>query len=123
MDWWMRGRIVDPMLSNKLLGSIVVGEMPEDISFEELKAFFHQVPPPVKNTHPQQSCVTWALDAIRSMQKQGWAWEFDVEQFKDTALSCGDEIYNRIRVQPTKAGEKPVKYYLPERHAGLTTVE
>ena len=92
MDWWFRAEInVDPAASTKLLGFIVIGAVPAEVSSTGLKDFFRQVPLPVKNTHPQQSCVTWAVDAMLALQRKGWAWAFDIDQFKAWALEYADE--------------------------------
>jgi hypothetical protein len=55
---------------------------------------------------PQQSCVTWVVNAIRALQKQGWAWEFELDQFKDWALSYADE-----RMRGSDSRESSVKNY------------
>lgn len=91
MDWWFRVREeVDPTAPSKLIGR-VIGKVPGDVSSTDVKEYLEKVPLPVKNTHPQQSCVTWAADAISALQKQDWAQQFDVGQFQDEALAYGDE--------------------------------
>lgn len=95
MDWRFRDRYkVDPEKSSKLIGRIVIGTV-EDTSTIALKALFSQVPLPVKNTHPQQSCVTWVVDAIVSLQKNGLLPAFDVDEFKEKALRYADQVYGR----------------------------
>ncbi|KAH7184806.1 uncharacterized protein B0J16DRAFT_122641 [Fusarium flagelliforme] len=107
MAWWMRHKgNVDPALSAKLIGRIVIGQIPDGISAADLKKFFGTVPLPVKNTHPQESCVTWAIDAIRTMQRQGWVPQIELNGFKDWALSYADE-----RMKGTNAREPSVRYY------------
>lgn len=92
MDWWLRAKAtVDPALSDKLIGRIIVGVVPREVSHAALKKLFEGIPLPVKNTHPQQSCVSWAVDAILALQKKGWAWAFDMNQFQDWSLSYADE--------------------------------
>ncbi|KAF4123845.1 hypothetical protein GMORB2_5561 [Geosmithia morbida] len=110
MDWWLRAEErIDSEANPKLLGRVVVGKIPEEDGSmpdaAELRAFFGAVPLPVKNTHPQQSCVTWIMDAIRALQRRGWVEEFDIEQFKDWALRYADE---RLR----GSGSKMI-YYTP----------
>ncbi|KJZ79717.1 hypothetical protein HIM_01186 [Hirsutella minnesotensis 3608] len=108
MDWWFRDKPVDPELSSKLLGRLVIGRIPDGahVSSVELTAFFREIPLPIKNTHPQQSCVTWATDAIRKMQRQGWVPEFEVDQFKHSALSYADD-----RMKGLGSVEPKVKHY------------
>lgn len=107
MDWWFRVKEnVDPALSAKLLGRIVIGQLPDGMSSAELRDFFGRVRLPGKNTNPQQSCVTWAVDAIRALQRQGWVGEFELDQFKDWALSYADD-----RMKGRDSREPSVRYY------------
>jgi hypothetical protein len=107
MDWWMRYKAnVDPELSAKLIGRIVIGQIPDGISSADLQKVFATVPLPVKNTHPQQSCVTWAIDAIRTMQRQRWVPQIELNGFKDWALSYADE-----RMKGSDAREPSIRYY------------
>ncbi|KYK56532.1 hypothetical protein DCS_03532 [Drechmeria coniospora] len=112
MDWWMRSRLdVHLELSGKLLGRIVIGQVPEEMSTADLKDVFDKVPLPVKDTHPQQSCVTWAVDAIRHLQRLGWVSEFQLDQFMDSALAYG---HDRM-LKDGKSTEPKVKYYSVEQ--------
>ncbi|KAF5021320.1 hypothetical protein F66182_6642 [Fusarium sp. NRRL 66182] len=107
MNWWFRSKgDIDPELSTKLIGRIVIGQIPNEISKAELQEFFEAIPLPVKNTHPQQSCVTWAANAIRALQRQGWAPDFDLPGFQDWALSYADE-----RMRGVDSKEPKVVYY------------
>ncbi len=101
MDWWFREKdAVDPELSTKLLGRLVIGRVPDGVSRDELGEFFATVALPVKNTHPQQSCVTWVVDAIRAMQAKGWVAGFKLDEFKDAALSYADARLSRSSEVP-----------------------
>lgn len=107
MDWWFRvDENFDPALNVKLLGRTVIGRLPEGVSSTELRDFFAKVPLPVKNTHPQQSCVTWAVDAIQALQEQGWVRKFQLDQFKDWAVSYADE-----RMRGPDSSEPSVVFY------------
>lgn len=109
MDWWYKYRLnVNSEDSKKFLGQVVVGEIPEEVSGEELTAFFRQVPMPVKGTDPQQSCVTWTVSAIQAMQERGWAQDFDIEAFKEAALAYADDRIKEDSVEPV------IKYYEPQ---------
>ncbi|KPM35821.1 hypothetical protein AK830_g10754 [Neonectria ditissima] len=106
MDWWYRvTENTESVVNPRLLGRIVIGQVPDGTSSAELREFFGRVRLPVKNTDPQQSCVTWTVDAIRALQTQGWGWEFELDQFKGWALSYADD---RIRED---SKEPSVKYY------------
>jgi hypothetical protein len=92
MNWWFRYKPnVDPELSSKLLGIVILGQTPDELSFSEMRDIMDGVPLPVRNMEPQQSCVTWVENAIRTLQGRGWIREFDMDQFKDWALDYGDE--------------------------------
>lgn len=92
MDWWYHEKEnINPELSSKLIGRIVFGQIPEDVLNPELHEFFIGIPLPVKNTNPQQSCVTWTVNAILALQKKNWAGTFDIEAFKDWALAYADD--------------------------------
>ena len=107
MDWFFNvNEAVDLSRSLKLIGRLVIGQIPEDVSDDDILQIFQQVPLPVKNTHPQQSCVTWAANAIGLLQARGWVRSFQVDQFKDAALAYADE-----RMKGELSNEPPVKVY------------
>lgn len=89
-DWWFRSKKVTPDESTKLIGRIILTTN-SDLTSDNVQAVLRSVPLPVKNTHPQQSCVTWTVDALRAMQDKEWVAKFDVAKFKDWALSKADE--------------------------------
>jgi hypothetical protein len=105
MEWKFRTKTVDPKLSKKLLGCVVIGTAPPGVSFDDLDAFFASIPMPQKNKDPQQSCVTWAVNALVRMQEKGWVAAFDIDRFKDWALAYADEMR---RKQDEDPGEKEV---------------
>ncbi|CRK18705.1 hypothetical protein BN1723_011669, partial [Verticillium longisporum] len=101
MDWWLRDKPnVDPELSSKLVGIVLLGQTPDGLSFPEMPGVMTGVPLPVKNMNPQQSCVTWAENAIRTLQSRGWIWGFDMNQFKDWAVGYADERMKMDSSQP-----------------------
>ncbi|KAM3523983.1 hypothetical protein NHJ13051_004786 [Beauveria bassiana] len=111
MEWRYNARLgVDPELSHKLLGQLVVGEIPDGAAPKALDTFFAAVPLPVRNTEPQQGCVTWSINALRALQKRGWAWDFDLDVFKDDALAYADD-----RIKGMDATEPKLKYYLEDK--------
>lgn len=103
MNWWFRERKnINPTLSTKIIGRIVVGRVPDGVSGSEISELFKNVPLPIKNTDPQQSCVTWTMDAVQALQDKGWARGFDLAQFKDFALAFADE---RLKGAESKQAE------------------
>lgn len=97
---------MEPESSAKLLGRLIIGQIPDTVSIDEIHGFLEKVTRPVKNTHPQQSCVTWVVNAIATMQKQGWVEEFSIDEFKDSALAFADE-----RMKGPNSTEPSVKHY------------
>ncbi|KAF4336052.1 serine threonine kinase [Fusarium beomiforme] len=92
MSWWLRSEEnINPGESSKPLGCIIIGEIPDDITFAQLDEFFNCISLPVKNTHPQQSCVTWIMAAIQALQRENWIPQFELDEFKDWAVSYADE--------------------------------
>ena len=107
MDWWFRDKDeVDLAISSKLLGRVAIGKAPDGMSHMELKEFFLRIPLPIQNREPQQSCVTWVMNAIRALQRQGWVREFELGAFKDWALLYADD-----RMKREGATEPEVKHY------------
>lgn len=84
MKWWLRaGPSDDPSLGAKLLGCIVIGVIPDECSSSDVTELFKGVPLPVQNTHPQQRCATWAVNATLALREKGWAKAFDVNTLRD----------------------------------------
>ena len=94
-DWWFRRKNnTNPSLSNKLLGRIVLGQLPSNTSIDNIEKIFSRVPLPVKHSNPEQSCVIWAVEAIRALQTQGWVDNVDINKLKDWALPYADDRKN-----------------------------
>jgi hypothetical protein len=92
MDWFFRPQHdIDPFANGRLIGRIIVGKLPKNVTGDEIDKLLAAVPLPVRDADPRQSCVTWALDALSTLQASGWAWGFDIGQFKDWALAYGDQ--------------------------------
>ncbi|KAJ6790084.1 hypothetical protein PWT90_02088 [Aphanocladium album] len=107
MDWWLRAE-TDPPANPKLIGQLVVGALPaSETDFAQLRSLFEAVPLPVKNTHPQQSCVTWAVAAIGAMQARGWVPAFDLSAFKDAALAYADARMGEDTTEPAVKDYNP----------------
>jgi hypothetical protein len=110
MVWWFRHRdAVDIETSPQILGCIIVGRVPEAVTDNELRDVFERITLPAKNTEPQQSCVTWAVDAIRDLQARCWIDDFELGQFKDWALGYADE-----RMKGSESREPKLKKYSVE---------
>ena len=98
MDWWFRAKPdVDPQSNIKMLGRVVIGQAPAEVSRSDLGDLFQQVPLPIKNQDPQQSCVTWVTNAIISLQEKKWVQTreaIDVEEFKRWALAYANKRHD-----------------------------
>lgn len=89
-DWHLRAKLgVSPILSGRLLGKVMVGKVPNNVTDAKIEALLKEVPLPAKNTG--QNCVTWTLATIQALQKEGLAEAFDVNPFMTKALGLADE--------------------------------
>lgn len=92
MDWWLRIRPVEDIeLYDKLLGYIILGEISRQVPIADLRQSLKDVPLPIKNMHPQQSCVTWAVQVVLSFQEKGWLPKFEVKDVKEFAVAFADK--------------------------------
>jgi hypothetical protein len=90
-NWKFRSKTqVDPIRSGRLIGRVLIGKVPNNITDLQIQSILATVPLPVKSATPQQSCVTWILAAIAALQNAGLARKFDVSQFIVWALSYAD---------------------------------
>ncbi|OQD85348.1 hypothetical protein PENANT_c010G07828 [Penicillium antarcticum] len=80
------------LLLRILIGKIKIGKSNGD-AFERIDALLRSIPLPVKGSSgamPSQNCVGWIRAAIRKLQANGLAEEFDVDSFMDHALAFVD---------------------------------
>ncbi|KAI9036445.1 uncharacterized protein KD926_001788 [Aspergillus affinis] len=63
---------VSPELRSHLLGAIMIGKLPKEVSFSEIKTYLNSIPVLVKGVEPEQNC-------------------FAVDGFMDDALCYADE--------------------------------
>jgi len=90
-NWIFRSKTqVDPIRSGRLIGRVLIGKVPNNITDLQIQSILATVPLPVKDATPQQSCVTWVISAITSLQNAGIARRFDVSQFMVWALTYAD---------------------------------
>ncbi|RMZ76315.1 hypothetical protein DV738_g4993, partial [Chaetothyriales sp. CBS 135597] len=91
-DWHFRPKLaVNPLLSGRLLGRIMIGKVPKDFTDDAIEALLKTVPLPVKNATPNQNCATWIVAAIQLLQDRGLAEPFNVSDFMSKALALGDQ--------------------------------
>lgn len=96
-DWFFRAQHdIDPAATGRMVGCIIVGKLPKNVSDSTIESLLGEVPLPVMNASPPQSCVTWALGALSSLQDAGLAWKFDVGTFQDWVLAYGDQCMTHL---------------------------
>lgn len=90
-NWMFRPKArVDPVRSGRLIGRVLIGKVPNNITDLQIQSILATVPLPVNGATPRQSCVTWILAALIALQNTGIARKFDVSQFIVWALSYAD---------------------------------
>ncbi|OJZ80909.1 hypothetical protein ASPFODRAFT_704145 [Aspergillus luchuensis CBS 106.47] len=89
-DWKFRvKKRVDIMGSGRLLGRIMIGKVPNNVTSTEIENVLASVPFPIKGT--EENCVSWTMDAIRALQEVKLAEAFDVDQFMVKGLELADK--------------------------------
>ena len=90
-DWIFRAQHhIDPAATGRLIGRIIVGKLPKHVSDSDIDKLLAEVPLPVKDALPPQSCVAWALGVLSALLAAGLVWSLGVAEFKDWALAYGD---------------------------------
>ncbi|KAI1750365.1 hypothetical protein F4782DRAFT_532474 [Xylaria castorea] len=81
--------------SASMLGRIMVGKLPKDVS-PELVAdiLFGGVPLPAENNDAVENCVNWTMAALRELQLRGCVDNFDIQDFMDHALQRANSWYS-----------------------------
>lgn len=77
------------------MGYLIIGEVFKGVFMDEFKDFFGVVFFFVKDLNFQENCVMWVIKVIQVLQKQGWVFDFDFEEFKSFVVVYVDE---RLRV-------------------------
>ncbi|PGG99555.1 hypothetical protein AJ79_08492 [Helicocarpus griseus UAMH5409] len=96
-NWVYRPRDkVDPALSTRLLGRVMIGKIPNNVSYSRIQAILNTVPL-LRNGFQTENCVSWTRDAIGKLQKEGLAERFNIDNFMDDSLQWADERLNNHR--------------------------
>jgi hypothetical protein len=88
--WRFREEQVNPDASRLLVGMIMIGKIPSQVTREDIK---NTVGPPAIRLPDKQlheNCATWIKEAIERFQEAGLSDEFDVQRFMDDALAFAD---------------------------------
>lgn len=105
-NWFFRAEAnAQPDDSPHLLGRVMIGKLPNEVSYENLHSLLEQIPLPEKDAEPVQNCVSWTRAAIRKLQENGFAEQFDLDPFMDKALAFADQ-----RLHETTATSTSINY-------------
>lgn len=72
--------------SNAMLGRIMVGKIPSNVSPDHVSAIVSRIPLPRDNVAPVENCVSWTMAALQELQRHSWVDDFNVQGFMDHAL-------------------------------------
>lgn len=86
----------------RLLGRVMIGKLPNKVSYTDIHSLLEQIPLPQKGTIPEQNCVTWTRAAICTLQEKGLAEKFDLESFMDKALAFADHRLREYASTPSR---------------------
>ncbi|OBT73508.1 hypothetical protein VF21_07235 [Pseudogymnoascus sp. 05NY08] len=86
-EWIFRS---NPAVSGSLLGLIMIGKVPNGVEISEIRTRLQSIPVPQKNAMPEENCVTWAMAAIRILQENGFAEQFEINKFMDAGIKFAD---------------------------------
>ncbi|KAH8425148.1 uncharacterized protein LDX57_002897 [Aspergillus melleus] len=71
-DWRFRHNPNDDLERNAgILGMVMIGKVPNDVSYDEIETHLASLPLPDKDAQPAQNCVTWTMAAIGKLQGIG----------------------------------------------------
>lgn len=87
--YFYRGR-ADMRQSRAILGQVMIGKLPPEISSDDVDQMLSGIPIPEDNADPVQNCVSWLVHAIQELQQHNCGEQFDVNQFMNDALQLGD---------------------------------
>lgn len=79
LNWFFRARDnVDPALSGHILGRVMIGKIPNEVTYAGIQALLEMVPLPTKGFRPEENCVSWTRSGIGKLQQEGLAEQFDI---------------------------------------------
>ncbi|KAN0079708.1 hypothetical protein V8E54_004922 [Elaphomyces granulatus] len=81
-DWYFRlNEHVNPANNTHILGGIMVGKVPHEVTISQIEDILRPVPLPVKGAMPKETCATWVKAAIQALQEAELVEKFDVDGF------------------------------------------
>ncbi|KAH8158177.1 hypothetical protein CIB48_g10067 [Xylaria polymorpha] len=79
--------------SGSMLGRIMVGKLPNDVTLSLMADTLSTIPLPTENNHPPENCVNWIVATLQELQRRGWVDNFDIQRFMDYALRRANSWY------------------------------
>ncbi|KAJ5706321.1 hypothetical protein N7536_002010 [Penicillium majusculum] len=96
-NWLFREKQISvPTTSARLLGMVMIGKVPNEVTWEQIHGLLAAVQVPKNNAVPEQDCVSWAKAAVCKLQEKGLTakYNLDLDLLMDRSLAFADE---RIR--------------------------
>lgn len=87
--WQFREEQINPDISSLLVGMIMIGKVPSQVTRDDIKK---NISPPTIQVPDKlwENGTTWIKEAIAKLQESGLAEEFYIQQFMDDALAFAD---------------------------------
>lgn len=104
-NWLFREKQVDPKMSVRRLGRVMIGKVPNEVTYAEIHDLLGAILLPQKGAVPEQNCVTWTKAAICELQKNRLAEQFDLDRFMNESLAFADQ-----RIQNTETTPASINY-------------
>ncbi|KAE8154146.1 hypothetical protein BDV25DRAFT_148323 [Aspergillus avenaceus] len=79
------------MLSGHLLGRTMIGKVPNEVTYAEIRIHLESIPLPRKGVSPEENCVSWTRSAIQKLQEKGLAEQFGIDRFMADSLAFADQ--------------------------------
>ncbi|KAJ5458912.1 hypothetical protein N7530_010856 [Penicillium desertorum] len=89
-NWHFREKVNNPD-QDSLLGRVMIGKVPHEVTYAQIRDLLESIPLPQKDALPEQNCVTWTRAAIRKLRENGLAEQFDLDRFMDESLAFADQ--------------------------------
>ncbi|KAJ5906028.1 uncharacterized protein N7473_002944 [Penicillium subrubescens] len=83
---------VDPTNSSTMVKKIMIGKLPNDITYSLIQSFLESIPILQNDTYHKQTGVRWIIQAIQKLQDTVLlADKFSIRMFMDEAIKLADE--------------------------------
>lgn len=91
LDWRYRQKPhVNPNNCSNLVVKIMIGKIPNDITYAHIQSFLESIPIPEIGTHHKQTGVRWIVCAIHKLQHSVLSEQFNIREFMEEAIKLAD---------------------------------